>query len=203
VPARLLLVSHAATAANESEDIVQGWRQNPLNAHGRQETAELAGWLKGLDGQLLLTSDLTRAKQTAAIIGKEIGLTPLPSRAWRPWNTGKFSGQPSGKARPLIDGFVKMPGRAIPEGESLNSFKERLLPALTRLLAQVRQREATVVLVTHSRDVSLIQDWLDAGGNAEQMQLRHLRADTVKPGAVFEITPRGSFWKGRWLDKGD
>lgn len=175
---------------------------DPINERGRREAVRLGRRLRLEGVQRLLTSDRTRAAQTAALIGREIGLRPAASAAWRPWNTGKISGTASEEARPVLENYAENRSVKIPGGESLNDFSGRLFPALSRLLAAIRNEGVTVALVTHSRDLSLVEDWLAAHGRVERMKLRNFLADKVRPGALMEITPSGDFWKARWLDQG-
>jgi broad specificity phosphatase PhoE len=202
MPARLLMISHGETAYNAGRDQVQGWLDDPLDPSGRREVVRLGRRLRLEGVQRLLTSDLKRAAQTAALIGREIRLRPQPSRSFRPWFMGQLQGMASEKARPMIRNFAENPGTKIPGGESLNDFKGRLFPALARLLSVIRKEELTVALVTHSRDLSLTNDWLAADGRAEKMKLTNFLRDDVGPGALMEIVPDGESWKSRWLDKG-
>ena len=52
--------------------------RRPLTARGRRRAARLARLLQPFAPQLLLTSPLTRAEQTAEILGHRLGLRPQP-----------------------------------------------------------------------------------------------------------------------------
>jgi len=203
---RVLLVSHGETWLNRKDtgggDQLQGWRMDPLDEQGREEAARLGRRLQPEGVELLLTSDLKRAEQTAAIIGRALKLRPKPSAAWRPLNTGHLTGMVSQEADPILKQYVRTPGKKLPGGESLLSFRDRLLPALERLLRAVKETGTTVVVATHSRDLSLAQDWLAAGGDREHMRFTHFSADAIKPGALLEIRPRGDGYTGRLLVAG-
>lgn len=202
MPGRVLLIAHDRTAANAGTDQVQGWMRNSLDSHGRAEAKEAGEDLKDEGIAVLLTSDLPRAVQTAALIGREIGCKPQPSRAWRPLDTGCITGMASEKGRPMIADYLRTPARPIPQGESVNSFRDRFLPALEKVLASVNRSGKTVAIVTHSRDLSLAQDWLAARGDRGRMKFTNLIADKMQPGARLELVPSGDFWRGRLIDRG-
>lgn len=65
---RVVLLRHGETAWN-STGRFQGHEDVPLNAAGREQAAVAAGRLAPLRPARLLTSDLTRARQTAQAIG--------------------------------------------------------------------------------------------------------------------------------------
>jgi broad specificity phosphatase PhoE len=200
---RVLMLAHGRTAANAGQDEIQSWSQNPLDETGREEAARLGRRLQPEGVELLLTSDLKRAEQTADIIGRALKLRPKPSAAWRPWKMGPhLTGMVSEQARPIIEQYVRTPGRAIPGGESLLAFRDRLLAALERLLKAVKETGNTVVVATHSRDISLAQDWLAAAGDREHMRYQNFKADRIHPGALLEIRPRGDGYTGRLLETG-
>lgn len=48
----------------------------PLSERGREQAREVAEFLRSVNPDLLLTSDYTRALETARIIGLSVGLTP-------------------------------------------------------------------------------------------------------------------------------
>lgn len=66
-------VRHGMTDYN-LEKRTQGHRQNPLNDTGRAQAAAVARRLAGESWDLLMTSDLLRARETAEIISAEVGI---------------------------------------------------------------------------------------------------------------------------------
>ena len=75
-PPRVLLARHGETDDNLEPIRAQGFRDTPLNDTGRRQAAELAERL-ARDGIVSLwSSDLSRARETAEIVGARIGLEP-------------------------------------------------------------------------------------------------------------------------------
>jgi probable phosphoglycerate mutase len=92
VPAtRLLLVRHGQTDDNANQ-VFQGQKGRGLNAVGRAQAARLAERVARLSVDVLITSDLERAAETARIVGARIGLEPTLDRALREVDVGAWTG---------------------------------------------------------------------------------------------------------------
>ncbi|HKP89812.1 MAG TPA: histidine phosphatase family protein, partial [Thermoleophilaceae bacterium] len=74
----ILLARHGETDDNVPPLRFQGQRDTPLNDVGRAQARELAERIAALDPPIaaLWCSDLSRARETAAIVGAELGLEP-------------------------------------------------------------------------------------------------------------------------------
>jgi len=91
-PRRLLLARHGETDWNR-QGRWQGDRDIPLNDTGRAQVAALAARLVGEGIAAIHTSDLARAAESAAIIGAQLGLEPLPAANWRELRLGTLTGE--------------------------------------------------------------------------------------------------------------
>ncbi len=90
----LLLARHGETDDNVAPLRFQGQRDTPLNDRGRAQARELAERVAGLDPPIasLWCSDLSRARETAEIVGARIGLEPrLDARLREGWR-GEWEG---------------------------------------------------------------------------------------------------------------
>jgi broad specificity phosphatase PhoE len=159
------IVRHGATKLNNqvdmSEDRIRGWSDVPLVEEGRQEARGAAKKLVGKGIKAIVTSDLSRAHETADIIGKIIGIKPVASQKLRPWNLGKLTGCTTKEALPKIAEYVRnRPDEAVPDGESFNSFKARAFAGLAEAVAQ---NAAPILIVTHHRDERLFEAWQKLG----------------------------------------
>ena len=186
----LYVVSHAKTRYNDpgaDKDRVQGWLNVPIDSQGRREAAMLGKFFKGKAVDKLHTSDLARADQTADIVGRLIDVPVTSARRYRPWNLGTYAGHSSEEVIPKLKPY--MTSRAsdpVDGGESFNAFRDRFIPAFEALLKKAEAGK-TVVLVTHSRDIELIQGWLGGRNYRSKVDPREITADTVKPATVFMI----------------
>lgn len=89
---RVLLARHGQTDWNAAGKI-QGVSDVPLNERGREQAAVLAG--RVLDAgaiSAVYTSPLKRARETAEIIGRRLGLEPVPVVALTELNFGDWEG---------------------------------------------------------------------------------------------------------------
>ena len=90
-PRRVLFVRHGETDWNR-QHILQGSQDVPLNKAGRQQVRAFARRIRGWPVDALYSSDLSRAWETAEIIGRTLDLEPHSSPAWREMDLGAWSG---------------------------------------------------------------------------------------------------------------
>lgn len=139
----LLLVRHGESTWNVAGRM-QGQAASPaLTDRGRCQAVEAGAQLLALGAAWLLTSDLVRARQTAAIIGSALRLEPEVDPLLRERHYGTWQGRAIPEAlrvtRSLSD-HERMPG-----GESLADVRRRWATLVTAL----RGIRGPVVLVTH------------------------------------------------------
>ncbi|MGA2011274.1 MAG: histidine phosphatase family protein [Solirubrobacteraceae bacterium] len=88
----ILLARHGQTDDNIPPIRAQGFTDTPLNATGRAQAAELAERVAADGVASLWASDLSRARETAEIVGARIGLTPALDPRLREANRGRWEG---------------------------------------------------------------------------------------------------------------
>jgi 2,3-bisphosphoglycerate-dependent phosphoglycerate mutase len=136
----LLLARHGQTDDNLEPIRAQGFTDTPLNATGREQAHALAERAAGMEIASLWCSDLSRAAETAAIVGARIGLEATPDARLREGNRGDWEG------RRFIDIEVDDPegyaawrragaGFRFPGGESLQEHSDRVAAALDDIRA--------------------------------------------------------------------
>jgi broad specificity phosphatase PhoE len=136
----LLLARHGQTDDNLEPIRAQGFSDTPLNEVGRRQARELAERMAGEWIASLWCSDLSRAAETARIVGARIGLEPRADPRLREGNRGDWEGKlfidikaedPEGYAawRRAGEDF-RFPG-----GESLREQSDRVAAALTDIAA--------------------------------------------------------------------
>ena len=69
----LLLVRHGETDWN-ADGLLQGHTDRPLSDYGRGQARQLAEDLEGEGLDAIYSSDLSRARETAEIVGERLGL---------------------------------------------------------------------------------------------------------------------------------
>lgn len=117
-------------------------------------------------GASIGTSPMTRAMETAKIVGK----APRLEAALSPWALGEHEGKPSEEERPKIQHMItaepdKDPGVSEfsgKKGESFNSFRRRMLWGTRHDLSTLKPGEIKVK-VTHGRNIRVVDAWLKKG----------------------------------------
>src|SRR5690606_10286285 len=88
---KFCLVRHGSTTWNQ-ERRMQGERDLPLNEEGRKQAAETARRLKNGGWEIVVASDLLRARETAETIVEKLGLPVLLSSGLRERKVGPLEG---------------------------------------------------------------------------------------------------------------
>ena len=89
----MLLARHGETEDNRPPLRFQGWRDTPLNDTGRRQAHELADQLTGRGIASVWSSDLSRARETAEIVARHLGLSACLDARLREGNRGRWEGR--------------------------------------------------------------------------------------------------------------
>ncbi len=154
----ILLARHGETNDNREPIRVQGFTDTPLNDTGRAQAHELAERMAGETIGSLWCSDLSRARETAEIVGTRIGLQAQPDPRLREANRGAWEGHrftdieredPEGYAAWRRAGATfRFPG-----GESLQDQQDRVLAALRDIHAAA---ELPALVVCHGGSIRVM-----------------------------------------------
>jgi probable phosphoglycerate mutase len=151
----ILLIRHGETAWNV-EKRLQGHLDIPLNAEGQRQANALGRSLLGEQIDVIIASDLLRARQTAQEIAAPRGMTVHFDAGLRERCYGAFEGMlhaEIGERYP--DAFAAWKARDMhtrfPQGvnvaETLQEFVDRAVGAITRIAGEYKHRK--LALVTH------------------------------------------------------
>jgi 2,3-bisphosphoglycerate-dependent phosphoglycerate mutase len=144
---RIILARHGETDWNRN-GIWQGHGDPPLNDLGRQQAAALAERLSDVEIDVLYSSDLRRALETAEIVGGLIELVVRTDAGLREMDVGSWTGL----TRAQIE--ERFPGMTYHDGESRDAFDRRVVSTLHRVAAS---HDGVVVAVTHGGVVRALQ----------------------------------------------
>lgn len=154
---QLFLVRHGETDWNRQRRI-QGRTDIPLNETGREQAlmagrgfAAFGAW----DG--LYASPLSRARETAEIIGREVGLRGpelVPSLVERDY--GEAEGMDWLQVERKYPDGMTVPGR-----ESRHDVADRVVPALVELAAS--RSGAALIVVSHGGAIRAVLDHIEPG----------------------------------------
>ncbi len=150
---QLLLIRHAESEGNAAQR-AQGWNDEPLTDLGRQQAEALAKRLRGdYDICAVYTSSLSRARQTAEIIAKSLGLLVTCDDRLKEYDCGVVTGlrfeeiavQYPDIARRWAEDSWRVP---IPGEEGVEVFQQRVVSAMSDIVARHKE-EDTVAVVGH------------------------------------------------------
>jgi probable phosphoglycerate mutase len=149
----ILLARHGETDWN-SERRWQGHADRPLNDVGREQARELAETLAGRAIDVVYSSDLVRAHETALIVADRLGLHVDVDAGLREVDVGDWAGRllteieqddPQGFQR------WRQGRKAWNGGESYEEMGERVVAAVLRLAA--RHPGQTALVVSHGGSI--------------------------------------------------
>jgi broad specificity phosphatase PhoE len=158
----LLLARHGQTDDNLEPIRVQGFRDTPLNEVGRAQARDLAELIaERYDVGSLWCSDLSRASETAAIVGARIGLEPVRDARLREGFRGRWEGRlfiDIEREEPELYAAWRRGGAAwrFPEGESLAEHQARVLQALAEIRASVADPRRPALVVCHRGSIRVV-----------------------------------------------
>jgi broad specificity phosphatase PhoE len=141
--AAVLLARHGETNDNLPPLRFQGWHDTPLNDTGRRQAAELAERMAGEELASLWSSDLSRARETAEIVGHRIGLAPMLDWRLREGNRGEWEGrlfEDVEREEPELYAAWMRAGAdwRFPGGESLLEQQQRVLACIADIRSEGR-----------------------------------------------------------------
>ncbi|HEX4323241.1 MAG TPA: histidine phosphatase family protein [Gaiellaceae bacterium] len=154
----LIVARHGQTDWN-AERRWQGHADPPLNDRGRAEAAALAESLAGAEIEAIHSSDLARARETAAIVAERLRLPLTLDARLREVDVGEWSGLTTPEIERLYPGAMerrreRMTGWT--SGEPMEAMGERVVEALLSI------REERALVVTHGGPLRFV--WAAAGG---------------------------------------
>lgn len=142
----LLLVRHGETDWN-AERRWQGHADVPLNERGREQATALADRLAGDPIDAIYSSDLARARDTAAAVGDRLGVPVIADPALREIDVGSREGL-----------TWEQTGEREWDGEAKDDHAARILDAIRRI-AQHHPGER-VLVVTHGGSMRRVHEHL-------------------------------------------
>ena len=136
----ILLARHGETDDNIEPIRIQGRRDTPLNDTGRAQAAELAERVSGEGIASLWSSQLSRARETAEIVGARLGLEPVIDKRLAEGDRGELEGRywrDVAREEPELYAAWRRAGEGFrfPGGESLREQMDRTLAALDDIRA--------------------------------------------------------------------
>ena len=157
---KLFLVRHGETTG-DVESRYGGNYDDHLTDHGRKQLLETAKKLAGRDIQIIFTSNLIRAKESAEILSEQLGCEIETVEGVEERNYGVLAGLTKTEAMELYPEAVEAhmnPENTDPEGESFVDFQNRTLEAFKGIFSR---NYSTVVVVSHGGPLKQVLKYVD------------------------------------------
>jgi broad specificity phosphatase PhoE len=147
----LLLVRHGETMANRQRQLL-GRADPPLTETGWEQATALAAWLPRPD--VLVSSPLLRARQTAGVLGSDVQLDDR----WIELDYGPYDEQPASALAPEVWARWREDAHFTPPGvEPYATLASRVADACDELAAAARS--SVVIVVTHVSPIKAALAW--------------------------------------------
>lgn len=154
----IIWIRHGETLLNTARTIQPA--DTPLAPRGLAQAERVAERVRALKPAAILTSDMPRAWQTAEAISRSTGITPISTDLLWERNFGDLRGRPydtlSFNAMEMLE--------APTNGESMASFHQRILEALTFAAKMRASLEGPLIVVSHGLVIrALLENNIDLG----------------------------------------
>ncbi len=183
IKSRWFIVRHGETNWNK-EGRSMGHKDIPLNELGKKQALETAQKLENNKIDLIISSDLLRAKETAEIIAKHLGVELIIDKELREKNGGVIEGLTKQEREEKFGKDALEKWRIYdnkPEnGESWKEFEERVIKAFKN--HKSAHHHKNIVIVTHGGTIGLIEK------NLKNLQLDDVFSkNAIINGGIFEL----------------
>lgn len=145
-------------ALSNVEEIVSCWPEkfeNHLTEKGRKTIKKSAENLKGESIDLIFSSDLLRAKQTAEITGKVLGVKPEFDKRLREIGFGIFNGKPIEKLWHYFKKEEERIKKRPPKGETYSEILKRVYRFLKDTGKKYRGKN--ILIISHEGPLTLLE----------------------------------------------
>lgn len=188
-------VRHGTTLLNE-ENKFRGPLNPPLDEKGIQDAGKLGAYFQNIDLGSSWSSDTKRAETTAKAILDPKGKSPEVTPDLRAWNVGYLAGEKKDEHQDEVGYFQSNPTEEIPNGESLNKFRQRVKPRILKAIHTGWKSGKPSLVVAHSSIIHELGNILHGDHSAT----------LVKPGGVVGVFHDGKHFTAKPLvrpEKGD
>lgn len=154
----LIIVRHGETNLNRAGSF-QGQIDEPLNERGHAQAQRLAERLSGERFDVVYSSDLKRALQTAEPVARQLAQTITPILGLREQHFGELEGMTLTAVKEQFPGLwdtwlLHQADFAVPGGESVRQFSQRVLQSVWSL--SERHAGQRLLVVAHGGVLDMV-----------------------------------------------
>ena len=141
-----------------------------LTIEGREEVSASAQKLKKEGINLIVSSDVERARQTAEIVSRIVGAKIIFDKRLREFDAGDLNGHNSEKIWEYLCEQDDLANAALPNGESLSDIQKRVCECLISL--DRKYKDQTLIIISHEFPLMLLEWTLKGMGIEEIIEKR-------------------------------
>jgi broad specificity phosphatase PhoE len=180
-------IRHGQSEGNR-DGVIQGRQPSRLTEDGKGQARAAGRWFAGRGIQLILTSPLARAEETARLVGEAAGVADVrPREDLTELDTGLFSGLTFTEAERRHpaewQAFQQHSWEAVPRAERIEQLLARAERTWEHLAGLAGQGVRTVLCVTHSGFMQWLikcslgadRGWMPLFASAGNCSVSHLR----------------------------
>ena len=156
---KIIFVRHG----KDDENYRGGWSNLGLVPEGIEQVKQLARYFseKRVEYGItkIISSDLPRAKETAELLAKELGLAVVSDERLREADNGDLAGLPNAVALEKYPGLfwsTLKPEECYPNGESPMQFFSRIKEWFETFLKEYKDADGNVLVVTHGGVINVV-----------------------------------------------
>lgn len=152
VKKRIYLIRHAHAPVIGEDGVIRHYPGHSLSEQGRFQAKRLAEFLKPSPIESIWSSDVKRSRETAEIIGRELGLEVKVEEGLREFSIGILEGK---HVMEIQDILKDIPGVTefreldendkFPEGENMRDLERRVIPVFERIITNDTGRNICIV----------------------------------------------------------
>lgn len=183
---RYFILRHGESEMNKKGIIISLLPEKipcPLTQKGKREIKKICQKLKREKIDLIISSDLLRAKETAEIVGKELGIKPFFDKRLRDIKAGIFEGKKLSQFLSFWKSYEERFFKKPKGGESYNDLKKRMYKFLKEI--EEKYSGKTILLISHQRPLAMLEGAVK--GFEPKEFLKKIEPYKLKTGELREI----------------
>jgi len=176
---KYFILRHGEAVSN-IKNIYSSWPEkidNSLTKRGKKQIEDVVKKLKKEKIDLIFSSDLLRAKQTAEIIGKVLGIEPIYDERLREIDTGRFNGKPIKEGNRFFNPENKLSRKELlfkkynqgfPEGETYFQVRARMFDFIKEI--EKRYQNKKILIISHKIPLLMLESLSFGLSDKEMME---------------------------------
>lgn len=176
----IIMIRHGETLLNAARTIQPA--DTPLSPRGLAQAERVAERMRAIKPAAILASDMPRAWQTAEAIARSTGITPISTELLWERNFGDLRGRAHDSLSFNAMEMVEAP----PNGESLETFHQRVTEALEYAARLRAQLEGPLLVVCHGLVIrALLENNIELGHHPLPERIGNTAVTTVSADSPY------------------